>query len=75
MEPHIGRLELIVRKTIELRGIKGATCDEIEHLLALSHQTTSARCRRLAVLGRIVDSGERRKTRSGRNAVVWRVAP
>jgi Fic family protein len=51
----------------------GATCDEIERATGLSHQTASARLRELVLNGRIEDSGERRKTRSGRLATVWRV--
>ena len=51
----------------------GATCDEIEVSLSLSHQTASARVRDLFQGGLIVDSGIRRKTRTGRKATVWRV--
>jgi hypothetical protein len=52
-------------------GSDGTTCDAAEIALELSHQTTSARFRELALATRIIDLGERRKTRSGRNAVVW----
>lgn len=52
----------------------GMTCDEVEHALEMSHQTASARIHDLAKQERIFDSGLRRKTRSGRNAVVW-IAP
>lgn len=51
----------------------GATCDEIEVSLSLSHQTASARVRDLFQGGLIMDSGLRRKTRTGRKATVWRV--
>lgn len=50
---------------------KGATCDEIEVALSLSHQTTSARVRDLFKAGSIRDSGIRRNTRTGRKATVW----
>ena len=53
-------------------GSRGLTCDEVECIKKISHQTASARIRDLARIGMIVDSGERRKTRSGRNAIVWR---
>jgi predicted transcriptional regulator len=53
------------------KGNAGATCDEVEAELKLRHQTASARVRELAQLGRIVDSTGRRKTRSGRYAVIW----
>ena len=50
---------------------KGATCDEIEVALSLSHQTASARVRDLFKAGSIRDSGIRRNTRTGRKAAVW----
>lgn len=50
-----------------------ATCDEVERDLNLKHQTTSARIRQLVQLRIIEDSGIRRMTRSGRNAIVWRL--
>ena len=53
----------------------GATTDEIEVALSLRHQNASARVWELAGNGghpcRIRDSGRRRKTRSGRTAIVW----
>ena len=67
----VGRLRALVLGYIQTRG--GLTCDEVELASGLSHQTASARINDLHRLGRIVDSGDRRKTRSGRNAIVWRV--
>jgi len=49
------------------------TCDEVEALGHLNHQTASPRFTELRNAGRIVDTGERRRTRSGRRATVWRV--
>lgn len=49
----------------------GLTCDDIEVLLGMSHQTTSARVRDLAIRGEIRDTGKRRNTRTGRKAIVW----
>lgn len=59
-----------------LRHITSAesTCDEVEVALGLRHQTASARVRELALMNKIVNSGKRRKTSSGRLAIVWRVA-
>jgi hypothetical protein len=51
----------------------GATCDEVEAQIDGRHQTVSARVRELVQLGRIVDTGQRRPTRSGRAARVYRV--
>jgi len=56
---------------ISARGVEGATCDEVEGALDMRHQTASPRVNELAGRGAIVDSGRRRKTRSGRNAVVY----
>jgi len=53
------------------KGALGATCDEIEVELNFKHQTASARIRDLVKAGRLKDSGKRRPTRSGANAVVW----
>ncbi len=50
---------------------KPMTCDEIEVLTGLRHQTASARVNDLKRAHRICDSGVRRKTRSNRNATVW----
>jgi len=49
----------------------GLTCDEVEELLHIKHQTASARIRELALTKRIEPIGGR-PTRSGRKAVVWR---
>jgi hypothetical protein len=48
----------------------GATCDEVEQWLDLTHQTASARCAELKAQGKVKDSGARRRTRSGRLAAV-----
>ncbi len=51
---------------------RGATCDRLEQVLNMSHQTTSARLNDLARRGKIVDSGRREKTRTGRPAICWK---
>lgn len=53
------------------RGETGATDDEIEQTLELLHQSASAGRNTLATDGWIVDSGQRRPTRSGNPAIVW----
>ena len=69
IEPLAGSLRAIVLSTLRVGG--AMTCDEIEVELAMRHQTASARIRELALAGHIYDDGQRRKTRSGRFAVVW----
>ncbi len=51
----------------------GLTTDEIEQLIGLNHQTASPRVWELHRRSLIGDSGQRRKTRSDRLAIVYRV--
>ena len=60
-----------VYRFLRRRQTLGATCDDVEVALDMKHQTASARLRELAQEERIVDSGRRGKTRSGRSAVIW----
>lgn len=55
-------------------GSSGATWDELVERLDLS-PTANGRITELRELGLIIDSGRRRKTRRGRNAAVYVVAP
>lgn len=66
----LARLEALVYQTI---AHAPRTCDAVEVETGLSHQTASARIRGLVLRDRIIDSGERAKTRSGRSAVIWRI--
>jgi predicted transcriptional regulator len=54
-----------------IRIFNGMTCDGLEDHLEMKHQTISARIWELRNMGLIKDSGRRRKTSSGRDAVVW----
>lgn len=69
--PHLTRLASAVWDHVKRQSFLGATCDEIEHALRLSHQCVSARLRELCLKEKIHDSGTRRFTRSGRKAIVW----
>jgi predicted HTH transcriptional regulator len=69
IEPIVAQLEA---RCLQELGKEGLTCDELELILRWSHQTASARINRLMKKGLIQDSGERRPTRTGRPAVVWR---
>lgn len=59
-----------IAATFHNHGI-GLTVDALEQRLQRSHQTVSARVNELRDRGWVVDSGIRRKTRSGRPAIVW----
>lgn len=63
-------------------GIRGVTCDEVEVILNMPHQTISARINELMKVHKprgeeeerpqmLFDSGARRKTRHGQQAIVW----
>ena len=51
----------------------GLTCDEVEVLTGGAHQSISARIRDLVLNGSIYDTGDRRNTRRGRKAAVYRI--
>jgi hypothetical protein len=51
------------------------TCDEIEVLMKMRHQTASARISELKKAGKLLDTGARRPTRSGRLATVLQARP
>lgn len=55
----------------EIVRLGSATCDEIEIALDMPHQTASARVNSLMERKLIVNSGEKRLTRSKRRATVW----
>jgi hypothetical protein len=67
----LSRLRRRIYFMIARRELYGATCDEVEEILELRHQTASARIRELVLGGFIFDSGQRRLTRSERYARVY----
>lgn len=65
----------LIVAALHLTGTHGATCDELEAALGISHQTCSARCSELIrlqwIYRKLAGSGyEKRKTRTGRHAAV-----
>lgn len=71
VKEHAGALRLLVVRFIYRQKEHGATCDEVEKALLLSHQTASARITEAKARAEIMASGERRPTRSGRKAAVY----
>lgn len=63
-----------VYRFIAESGEHGATNEEIQDALKLAGDTVRPRVWELMGVGSVVDSGARRKTRSGRQARVVRVA-
>lgn len=81
MEKSISGLRRDVLDCVSARP-DGATCDEVEQILLMRHQTASARCRELVLMGKLerrLDPATgreiRRLTRSGRTASVLFAAP
>jgi predicted transcriptional regulator len=69
IEHQLARLELEVFETLRIRG--PLACHEIEEITQLPHTTVSARIRGLFLKNRVKDTGMKRKTPSGRSAIVW----
>jgi DNA-binding HxlR family transcriptional regulator len=57
------------------KPVNGATVDELERHFQASHQTMSPRVNELVNAGWLEDSGERRETRSGTEAIAWKLTP
>jgi len=68
---HAAKLRERVYAFIVGRGADGATDDEGEAALGIKPQTYTPRRGELVALALVVDSGNRRKTASGRPAAVW----
>lgn len=62
-----------IYELIKLHG--GLTCDEVCARLQLLVQSVTPAINTLARDGWLEDSGKRRETRSGREAIVWVVIP
>ena len=72
--PQMGRMGRTVLQYVLAQREKGATDEEIAEATKLRESTARARRVELRDLGVIVDSGQRRKTRSRRLAIVWRAS-
>jgi hypothetical protein len=62
---------LTVLNAVKAHPLSGLTCDELQSITGFLHQTCSARVTELKLANLIFDTGTRRKTRTGRSAVVW----
>ena len=71
MKPFIGQQRERVLQFIQQCGANGATDEEIQDALKMRGDSERPRRNRLVEWGRIRDSGNLRKTRSGRPATVW----
>jgi hypothetical protein len=71
MEESAPTLRAKVLTAVRESGMWGFTDEELQEHLAMPPNTQRPRRRELELKGLVVNSGMRRRTRSGRNAVVW----
>lgn len=71
---HKPGLRAQVLSIIRMRGPRGATLDELCQVLGKPPNSLSGRLTELAARGQIADSGKRRPTRAGHQAIVWVVS-
>lgn len=71
IEPNVETLRGMVYADIKRAGKVGLTCYEIVTRRNMLHQTISPRITELSGKGWLRDSGKRRRTKTGREAIVW----
>jgi CRP-like cAMP-binding protein len=69
--PSIGRLQRIVLSAIGDAGFRGLTSQELADLTGIDFGSVQPRTSELRRLGLISDSGDRRRNRNGKRAIVW----
>lgn len=69
--PHLGRLQKLVLNVLA-QAVEGLTDEEIQLALGMDGSTERPRRVWLTQKGFVEDSGNKKRTRSGRLAVVWR---
>ena len=72
IKPELSRIRLQIASLLREGEL---TDDELEERLGMRHQTVSATRRGMVKDGYVEATGDRRPTRSGRSAQVWRLVP
>lgn len=67
----LGRLQTLTHKAICSAGYNGATSHELCERLDMANTSIQPRISELRRMGRIKDSGQRRRNASGVSAIVW----
>lgn len=67
-------MDAMKKKVVDLIAETPSTCDELEVITGLIHQTCSPVIRALFKAGWLEDSGDRRPTRRNRAAIVWQIS-
>ena len=71
VQPVLGAIDQHIVWMVEAHG--PVTCERVEELTGLKHQTCSAQIRHLVQRGILEDSGTKGKTATGRPAIRWQV--
>jgi hypothetical protein len=69
--PRIGRLQSLVFAAITKAGDGGLTADEVADTLQMDRWSVQPRTTELRLRDLIEDSGQRRRNRTGKRAIVW----
>jgi hypothetical protein len=73
MIKHVGPLHTKILDYLELNS-DGATDEELQQALSLQGNTLRPRRRELQLMGKVLATGVKRPTASGRQAIVWQLA-
>lgn len=68
-----GRRDLLQARCLEALRERPLTADEVADAIGESPLSIRPRITELRGLGRVVDTGERRRNASGRSAAIWRL--
>jgi hypothetical protein len=74
IEPKIGRLHRLVLQALAVSRY-GETDEDLMRLTGLGGNTLRPRRRELQLWGKVRDSGRTRPVASGKDAVLWEIAP
>jgi predicted ArsR family transcriptional regulator len=72
IKPYLNEQENKVAGYLAMLWPEGRTLWEMAEEMGMLHQSVSARCTDLHNKNVIIDSGKRRKTGTGHDAIVWR---
>ena len=75
LAPKLGRLQRLAEAAIRSAGADGLTAEELAARLRMDRCSIQPRTSELRRKGLIRDSGKRRPNSTGRQAIVWVVAP
>lgn len=75
INPHLGRLQRLVADAVKVAGDAGMTPEELCQATGLERTTIQPRTSELKAKGVLRDSGQRRRNKSRKRAIVWVYVP